>query len=470
MIKSWINKIKKGVRAGLVAIKGSNEITDGRIVRMIREFENSDVCKCMKVGERYYKVQNDVLTRKENSEFKANNRIAHGKYKTMVDEKISYLLCKNITLKCDDEEYVKKIRELLSKRFQYQLKQLGYESSNKGIGWLHCYINELGEFKTILIPAEQCIPIWKDATRTELEGMIRVYDSFYWILNEKKSVRHVEIWTSDTVKYYKLENELLISTELEDGHYVSDGNMTGWGKVPFVGFKNNHLEMPDISFIKSLLDSYDTSRSEVSNYIEEVKNLIFVLKGYGGANLDEFMRDLNQYRAIKIDDPEEGGVDALTPTMDITAVREHYEQLKRDIADDGQSINKDLDKFGASPSGVALKFMYAGLDLKCNLMESEYQISFEQLLYFVNQYLGINGNTYSEEVELIFNRDMEINETEVIENCGKSRGIISNESVVANHPWVGDLEKELEELEKQESLDNQWGTVPVGDGGGSDEE
>ena len=51
------------------------------------------------------------------------------------------------------------------------------------------------------------------------------------------------------------------------------------------------------------------------------------------------MQDLNYYRAVKIDDPEDGGVDTITTTMDITAIQSHYEQLKRDIIEDGQSVN-----------------------------------------------------------------------------------------------------------------------------------
>ena len=81
----------------------------------------------------------------------------------------------------------------------------------------------------------------------------------------------------------------------------------------------------------------------------------------------------------------------MTPQMDITALREHYEQLKRDLIEDGQSVNKDLDKFGSAPSGVALKFMYSGLDLKCNLMETEFRMGFEMLLWFVDEYLKLTG-------------------------------------------------------------------------------
>lgn len=52
-------------------------------------------------------------------------------------------------------------------------------------------------------------------------------------------------------------------------------------------------------------------------------------------------------------------------------------------------------------------------------------MAFEKLLYFINVYLGERnqGNYTNEDVSILFNRDMEINETEVIENCQKSKGL-----------------------------------------------
>ena len=81
------------------------------------------------------------------------------------------------------------------------------------------------------------------------------------------------------------------------------------------------------------------------------------------------------------DEDDNSGVTTLTPTMDITALREHYEQLKRDIIDSGQGVIKDLDKFGNAPSGVALKFMYSGLNLKADAMVMHVTFAFEDLLY-----------------------------------------------------------------------------------------
>ena len=477
----------------MAAVTESNTLTDGRVIYLIENFMSSKKRKLMMEGERYYQVDNDIMDRKitkkvngheEEETWKANNKLAHGKYKTQVDEKVAYLLTKPVTFKTEtgenEEIYSKKIKDVLGKRFQYQLTQLGYEASNKGVGWLQVYVDENGDFKTMLIPSEQCIPYWKDRSHTELEAMIRVYDTTVWQYNQEKVVQNVEVWKADSVAYYRLEGSLLIYDyeKSEDAggpiaHYKQGNEWKVWGKVPFIPFKNNQIELPDIKFVKSLIDGYDIGRSEAANYVEEVKNLIFVLKGYGGQDLSEFMKSINEDRAIPIDDPEDGGVDTITPQMDITALREHYEQLNRDIVESGQSVNKDLDKFGSAPSGVALKFMYSGLDLKCNLLEAEFKNGFEMLMYFVDVYLQLTGQGSFENIgiELVFNRDMTVNESEQVQNCNNSKNVISDKTIIAHHPFVTNVEEEMKALEEQrEASAPEWDAVPQIKDDGNDEE
>jgi SPP1 family phage portal protein len=437
------------------------------IQEYIKEFNDSDSRKWMITGDKYYQVENDILERKitrpvEGGEVedktKSNNKLAHGFAKNLIDDKVGYLLTREYSLKCDNTEYVEKVKDNLGRYFQYTLSNLGTDASKKGVAWLQVYIDEFGKFRTLIVPSEQCIPIWKDNNRTELEAMIKYYNHIVYEGKQKKTVTKVEYYTDTEVSYYVLEgNRLIPDIEVEEGgpisHFKRGEDSKSWGKVPFIAFKNNRLEYPDIRFIKTLVDNYDSSRSDVANFIEEVKNLIYILKGYGGENLSEFMRDLNYYRAIKIDDPQDGGVDTLNPTLDIEAAKSHFEQLKRDIQEFGQGVNKDLDKFGSAPSGIALKFLYSGLDLKCNHMEVEFKQAFEQLLYFVNVYLSETGQgTYSDQVvEIIFNRDIAVNEAEVIINASQSKGVISNKTIVANHPWVTDVEEELKELAKDKA-------------------
>ena len=51
------------------------------------------------------------------------------------------------------------------------------------------------------------------------------------------------------------------------------------------------------------------------------------------------------------------------------------------------------------------------------------------------------------------------NETETIDNCIKSVGILSDETIVAQHPWVTDVKGEIERKkeEKKENFDEYAG-------------
>lgn len=475
-----IKAIRKGVIASRMANE-TNELNEERVRVLINEFIDSSRYSWMKIGSRYYRVDNDImkpLTKEQREDYKSHNQLAHAKYKSMVDEKVSYLLSKPYTLGHPNKKYLETIKAILE-NLRYTVFKLGYESSNKGIGWLQVYLDEKGEFKTMIIPSEQCIPVWRDSNHDYLDHMIRAYTEIVWQGNVRVPVTSVEVWSANGVKYYRLVNDMLVPDPRKaldeyngpTAHYKKDGMWTNWGRVPFVPFKNNIIEFPDIKFIKSLIDGYDHSRSETANYVDDAINYLVFVYGYGGGDKGKFMKNLKEYRMALMDDKAEGGVDIATPPTDVSSIKEHYEQLKRDICEDGQSINKDLDKFGSAPSGVALKFLYSGLELKANSMAQEYQESFVALQYFINHYLKEKNQQLDESpIEVTFNVDMKSDETETITNCSNSRGVISDETILANHPWVKDAEEELKKLKEQSDENNPFkDKVPLKEDGNNEE-
>ena len=438
---------------------GSDETTldTNKIKYYINEFKKSNKYKWMHLGQKYYDVDHDYLDIKTNykDQNKADNRLIHATYKNIIDEKVAFSFSKDATIKGQDTEYIEKITTLLGKDFQNKLEMLAYEASNKGIAWLHPYVDEENNFKLMVIPSEQCIPIWEDATHEKLNSFIRIYPEKIWTFNEMKTFEHIEAWTSDgKITHYRMDNTNSEIMLLGDVNYPLriDNQPYYWASgLPFIPFKNNYRELCDLKFIKSLIDNYDLTRSEAANYIQEVKNIIYVLKGYTGdkENLMKLRQMINQERIITLDADEgdyKSNVDALTPEMDITAIKDHSEQLKRDIQEYSQSVNKDIDKFGNAPSGVALKFLFSGLELKSDKFEQEFSKGFDKLLMFVNDFLNISIDP---EVEIIFSHDMATNETEIIENCLKSKGLISDETIIANHPWVTNYQQEKEKLDVQ---------------------
>jgi SPP1 family phage portal protein len=127
------------------------------------------------------------------------------------------------------------------------------------------------------------------------------------------------------------------------------------------------------------------------------------------------------------------------------------EIFKKAIIENAMGYDAKDDRLAGNPNQMNIQSMYSDIDLDANNMETEFQASFEELLWFVNCHfanMGM-GDFEGEEVEIIFNRDILISEGEVIENCGKSVGVLSDETIIANHPWVDDPQAELERLKKQ---------------------
>lgn len=486
-----------------------NQMTNMQLCRLyIDEFMRSVERKQMIDGEAYYRVDNpEIMNRKMYryredkatgqiervlDKSKPNNKRAHGFMYLLVEDKVNYLLSKPLTLSCEAaEDYLQTVKDMLGKTFQAKrLMRLGVEASNGGIAWLHPYIDEEGTFRTMIIKPGQGIPLWKDNDHEEMDGFIWFYDVEVIEGQEQKTITKVEYWTSEGVAYYtsdsegedqdlRLDSERYLGSVKEDGefmeHFLVGGSPESWGKVPFIPFKNNDYELPDLKFVKTLVDGYDKSRSDVANFLDEVCSIVYALKGYGGHDLGEFMRDLNYFRAISLD--EDGGAEAITTPVDIAAAKDDFDTLRKDIYDFGQGVDKNSDKLGNSPSGIALKFIYSGLDLKCNRMENAFRDGMEQLFWFTNRYLELigSGSFYDRVIDITFNRDIAINESQAITDCQNSKGVISDETIIKNHPWVEDAAEELERLnaqretEKAELSDMFPEQDPGGDSQGGDE-
>ncbi|KIN80776.1 phage portal protein [Clostridium botulinum] len=466
--------IDKILNSGSNSVMSLEEI----IQEEIKEWNSSQTRQLMLDGQRYYEGDTDILKRKrmaigEDGELEevknlANNKLVHQFIRKLSDQKVGYLLSKPLSVQTDNETYKNVLDDIFNKSFMRLLKNLGKDAINKGIAWAQIYYNSDGELRFKRLPSEEIIPLWKDSEHTKLDALIRVYEVIVYEGKTKKTVQKVEYWdTKQVLRYVNDNGKLILDVEApeDEGHFsmVDDkGNKQSftWSKVPFVYFKYNDEEQPLIKFVKSLVDDYDRNKSDNSNNLEDLPNSIYVLKDYDGENLGEFRRNISLYRAVKV--AGDGGVETRNLEINVEAYKTHIEQTRKDIYEFGRGVDTQSDKFGNSPSGIALKFLYNDLDMDCNIIETEFQASLEYLLWFVNQHL-INtgqGDYTGENVEFIFNRDTLINETDSINNCQNSVGIISDETIVANHPWA--TKDELEKIKKQkEERESMYPNFPL---------
>lgn len=457
-------KFKNIIEDGAKNVIGDVEI----ILHEVKAWNDSTQRKMMLEGQRYYEVEQDILKEKrmvvgeggllEEATNIANNKLVHGFIRKLVNQKVGYLLSLPFSIQTDNDEYQKALGEYFNKKFYRSFQNIGKESINKGKAWMHIYYDEQGAFKLKRIPSEEIIPFWKDSDHTELASVIRAYEIEVWVGREKKTIEKIEVWDATGVYRYVMEKGKLIP-DVEAGDSFSphlsaesNGEAQGvnWQRVPFVCFKYNDEEIPIIKILKSLIDDYDKQKSNNANNIEDLPSGgIYVVKNYDGLDLGEFRRNLSVFRAAKV--AGDGGLEYIATKIDTEAYKTHQDQNRKDIYELGGGVDTQSEHLGGDKSGIALKFLYADLDMDANMIETEFQAALEQLKWFIDQDIANRtGADYSDEnVDFIFNRDIIINESEVIDNADKSTGRISNETIVANHPWVTDPQEELKRIKKE---------------------
>lgn len=429
-------------------------------------WETSEKRKWMLTGEKYYKNKTKILERKrevigENGarievNNLANNKLANAFTRKLVDQKVGYLLGKPLTIQTEKAQYLEILNEIFDKAMMRRFKSLGKEAINKGIAWLHVYYDENGALNFKKMRSEEIIPLWRDEAHTVLDAIIRVYEVEVYEGKNQKTIKKYEWWDTQGVRRYTDSSAgLVLDVEAGDigGHFtvVTGGKevpMT-WNRVPFIPFKYNEEEQPLIEIIKELVDDYDRNKSDNSNNLEDLPNSIYVVKNYNGTDPGEFRKNISTYRTVFVSD--EGGLDSVSIEIDTEAYKTHMDMARKDIYEFGRGVLFDPGKFGNNPSGIALRFMYEDLDLDMSLMETEFQASLEQLRWFIDTHIynSTHADYSEEEVEFIFNKDMPVEEDSIIMNIRNSMGILSEEALVAQHPWVNDVGAELERIRKE---------------------
>lgn len=424
-------------------------------------------------GHLYYDDEHDILLRKRTMigedgklqvvENLPNNHIIDNQYAKMVNQKTNYLFGQPFSIECDNEQYAECLKDIFDKGFMRILKKSAKCAYNGGVSWMYPYYDDEGKFTFRVFPSYEILPFWADSDHTKLQGAVRLYLVAGYNKNIPVIIEKVEVFDENGIHRYILDgNTLLPDLTVDEQHssYVmrngGDGVQEGlnWSRIPLIPMKRNELETPLLKKVKSLQDGINIMLSDFENNMQEdARNTILVLKNYDGENLGEFRKNLSTFGAVKVryDGDTKGGVETLEVSVNADNYKIIVEIFKKALIENAMGYDAKDDRLGGNANQMNIQSMYSDIDLDANDTESEYQAAFEQILWFVNAHLANtgNGDFSNEKVNIIFNRDIMMNEAEIINNCNKSVGILSDETIIGQHPWVDDPELEMQRLEEQ---------------------
>lgn len=442
------------------------------VKKLIEKYMGTDRLQWTEVARRYYQNKTDIMIgppkkeqeaekgEPENPLRNADNRVPFNFHGLLVNQKAAYMFTAPPVFDIGSDAANKTLRMFLGDKYPKACKDLCVEASNAAVGWIHVWKGSKTEtYNYAVVPSEQIFPVWDKSLEKKLLGVLRCYQD---ITDDGEVMDVYEFWNDKTCEAYAcragdtLEKglfryQMFPVIDIFGNSGVSDTYAHDIGEVPFFAFANNNIGTDDLQNIKPLIDTYCKVFSGFANDLEDIQEIIFVLTNYGGADLREFLQDMKNYKAIKIDNDGSGdssGVSTLTIELPVEAREKLMTVTRKCIFEQGMGIDPDPQNFGNS-SGVALNFLYSLLELKAGLMETEFRPSFGRFIRCVCRLLNLPIK--DDTIIQTWTRTSVRNDQETAQIAAQSKGIISDKTIVRNHPWVEDPEKEMQQLQEQEA-------------------
>lgn len=481
---------------------GSETISNKDIAKnIVNHWRGSEQIKDMLTAQEYHLVKNtgiegknrDYLVpvqredgtyaeEKRRNETLSNVKLKSANMRTSVEQKVNYGFTNPFVFEVsleDQNPEDKEPQELISYRNEWNaflnddtrdtIKRIATDAFINGKGWAYVTTDAGGMLQLVDVMPQTLYPEWADRAHKRLDVAVRDYTIVQYINRlTPETIRKVEYWDKDTVEFYIDDGgDWKIDTDTEafvlgDTPPPEDGGIPhlltfGWGRVPFICLKSNADELPLLNVVKDLIDLTDMLKSKMGDTLNDDMDAILMLKGLSPAMNDLIRSRVNlKNSGIVSVDADKGDAKYIKNDPNVEAVSKALEIYYKDFLQSSSTVDLQSDSRAIRQTQDALKIMYQPLDIFMNGMESHFREFMNNLKYFFDKSLEFRGigsvDAWAKfSIDVTLDRDITISEAEIIDNLLKSASILSEETLISQHPYVIDYETEKARKESEQN-------------------
>ena len=421
----------------MIKLNSDVALTNDIVKKIIDNHKQYEMPRLQKL-EDYYLAKNEILKRQMVDSTKPNNRIANPYANYITDTLTGYFMGEPITYSAIDNSIVEELNLI----FEYNDEadgnvELARSCSIFGVGYEMLYVDIDGNIRFKRLDAKECIPVYDDTIENELLYFVRYYldkdiatdKEFMWIevIDKEKTMRYKATNTGSNMELIE-----------EISHYF---NM-----VPIAIYKNNEEEVGDFENVISLIDAYDKLESDSLNDFEYFCDAYLALIGFT-ADADD-VAQMKENRVLLLD--KDTDAKWLIKDEQDSTVENLKTRIDKDIHKFSKCPNLADENFASNASGVAIKYKMVGTENLIAVKERKFKRGLQRRLELISIVQNIKLNQFDwRAVDIIFTRNLPTNDTEIASMVNTLSNIVSTETLLAQIPFVEDIQAEMERLEKE---------------------
>lgn len=420
----------------MFSINRETKLTIEILQKMINKFYVSVLPKLQK-NKNYYDGKQDILNKSYTDSTKPCSRIVTNYCRNIADSYCGYLAAPGYISYTSDND-IKAIMNVL-KYNDYQSEDADFLLSALTFGVANelMYLDENSQVRFKIIDARTCFGIFDNSLTNDLLYFVRMYKADEW---DESNNYKVDVYSDNTITHYNMTGQNGNLTFVnEEIHYFS--------QCPANIF---YLQDEKAIFecIESLQDAVNELLScEVDDY-SAFCDAYLTLTGVDAEAED--VAQMKENRVLVL--PEGASADWLTKSSNDTQVENILKRMHDSIYRIAQCPDFSAESFiGGVSSGIAIRYRLTGKETRAAKICAEMKKALQRRIEIICGIATLKlGDEIFRDIQIDFTRNIPEDSASVVDMITKLKGTVSDATLIAQLPFITDVNAELERINQQQ--------------------
>lgn len=415
-------------------------LTPDRLGKILSEYQTG-LLPIFQTRWRYYEGRQNIINKIVEDDSRPCNIIVCNFIKNIVDTYEGYAVGLPVSYSNpDEEERFEILQDILDYNdVQDEDSELFRNGLIFGRAAEICYIDEDKKVRFRTLDPREVIPVYDNTLNGDL-----IYAVRFWVddlVENLTDTYMVEVYDEKYITKYRSSMNFSSFEFIEKvPHY--------FGQVPVTFFSLNKEEEGIADTVFSLQDAYNSLISDSIDDWDAFCDAYLVLKG--AIADEEDLAAMKRYRTLMLDQGD--SAEYLTKNTSTTEIEHLLGTVEEKIRELSACPNFASETFGTS-SGIAIKYRCMAMENKTAGILNNFKKALQrriELIAAINRLT--DGEAMWRDVDIQFTRNIPVNQTEIATEINSLRGLVSDHTLLAQLPFINDVEAEMELIEAEKQL------------------